>query len=46
MKWLKLAGEGYFDGYECSECGATIVVADDCELPCYCKVCESKDDGV
>ena len=42
MKWIKIEGEGYYDGYRCSDCNAVIVVSDDCELPCYCKNCESE----
>ena len=41
MKWIKLDGDGYFDGYRCSVCNTEIVVAEECEFPCYCKFCEN-----
>ena len=42
MKWLKVKGEAYYPAFKCSECGETIVVEDECLLPCYCKNCESE----
>ena len=44
MEWIKIDGEGYFDGFRCSVCNSVIVVADECELPDYCKFCESEVD--
>ena len=42
MKWIKVEGTGYYDAFRCSNCNATVVVADECELPCYCKQCEAE----
>ena len=38
MIWVK--EEGYNCVYRCSNCGDTIVVGTEQELPCYCKFCE------
>ena len=44
MKWIKKNGEGYFPAFECSNCGAVIIVEDEClELPSYCKNCEESE---
>jgi NTP pyrophosphatase (non-canonical NTP hydrolase) len=42
MKWVK--EEGYNCVYRCSNCGVTIAVGTEEELPCYCKNCESEVD--
>lgn len=40
MKWIKRSGEGYFPAFECSKCGATIIIKDECfELPQHCENC-------
>lgn len=47
MRWIKIEGESYYPAFRCSNCGAVIVVVDECfELPCYCKCCEedAEDD--
>ena len=42
MEWVK--EEGYNCVYRCSNCGDSIVVGVEEELPCYCKNCESEVD--
>jgi hypothetical protein len=44
VKWLEKPFESYYPLFECSNCGAEIMVAEACELPCYCKNCGEDEE--
>lgn len=45
MKWIKVEAATYYPVFRCSNCGASIIVADECfELPSYCKNCGQSID--
>jgi transcription initiation factor IIE alpha subunit len=49
MKWIEKNAESYYPIYKCSNCGTEIMVAEACDLPCYCKKCgadmRKEDEG-
>jgi ribosomal protein S27E len=44
MKWIEKDVQTCFPVYECSKCGAEILVFDAVELPCYCKNCGEDEE--